>query len=256
MTTMAPNALPVAWRAFHLAKRGHTGEEYEDAYAANPAAGRFAVADGAAESSFAGLWARLLVDGFVHSRPRPKPRTCWLEPLQRSWAAEVDDLPLPWYGEVKRAEGAFATFLGLMVKPSRRRIGGPWRARAVGDSCLFQVREGSLMEAFPLSHAEDFGNRPCLLGARTVVDQGPPLLCRGRWQAGDRFLLMTDALAQWFLQEAEAGRKPWQAMAHFLTRPETDAEFAAWVEGLRDRGGLRNDDVTLLVIDTGLEAVG
>ena len=112
------------------------------------------------------------------------------------------------------------------------------------------------MEAFPLSHAEDFGNRPSLLGVRTVVDRWPPLSRRGRWQAGDRFLLMTDALAQWFLRETEAGRKPWEAMAHFITRPETDAVFAAWVEGLRDRDGLRNDDVTIMVVDTGLDSVG
>ena len=52
-----------------LPKRGHSADEFEDAFAFDPAAGRYAVADGASESSFAGLWARLLVEGFI----RPKP---------------------------------------------------------------------------------------------------------------------------------------------------------------------------------------
>ncbi len=57
--------LQAQWRVFALPKRGHRLEEYEDAYAGNPDGGRFAVADGAAESSFANVWAQLLVSGFV-----------------------------------------------------------------------------------------------------------------------------------------------------------------------------------------------
>ena len=46
------------WQSLSLPKRGHSPEEYEDALAGDPRSGRFAVADGASESSFAGLWAR------------------------------------------------------------------------------------------------------------------------------------------------------------------------------------------------------
>ena len=38
-------------------------------------------------------------------------------------------------------QGGFATFLGLVVQPTC------WQAIAVGDSCLFQVREGRLQQA-------------------------------------------------------------------------------------------------------------
>ena len=44
---------PLRWRALSLPKQGHATDEYEDAWAADPAAGRFAVADGASESVFA-----------------------------------------------------------------------------------------------------------------------------------------------------------------------------------------------------------
>jgi hypothetical protein len=232
---MTRPAQPASCQALCLPKRGHTADEFEDAFALDAAAGRFAVADGASESSFAGLWARLLVDGFV----RPAPG--WLEAARRSWAAHVDGQPLPWYAEAKRDAGAFATLLGLTL------IDGRWHALAVGDACLFQVRGDELIAAFPLRRSTEFGNRPRLLGSRPPGagdderhDEG-----RGDWQAGDRFLLMTDALAQWFLRRHEAGDRPWQELSRLA---EATAEFAAWVEDRRRQDGLHNDDVTLVVI--------
>jgi hypothetical protein len=220
-----------------LPKQGHAADEYEDAFAADPAAGRFAVADGASESSFAGLWARLLVEGFV----RPSPG--WLEAARVAWADRVDGQPLPWYAEAKRDEGAFATFLGLLVEDGR------WHARAVGDTCLFQVRQDQLIEAFPMPRARDFGNRPRLIGSRPPAKPLDEVHAEsgGNCQAGDRLLLMTDALAHWFLRRHEAGGRPWRELADLPAGPAADAAFAAWVEEQR-RGELRNDDVTLVLI--------
>src|SRR5438309_355857 len=104
----------LAWRAFHLPRRGHAPAEYEDAFAADPCSGRFAVADGASESSFAGRWARLLVEGFVGGAQDPWGAD-WLVPLRRRWVEEVAPLPLPWYAEAKREQGAFATLLGVAL---------------------------------------------------------------------------------------------------------------------------------------------
>src|SRR5207237_3291793 len=101
--------------------------------------------------------------------------------------------------------GAFATFLGLVVEEAG------WHALAVGDSCLFQVRDGGLLRAFPLTRAADFGNSPHLVGSRAPGPGGthpPGLRKQGDRRPGDRLWLMTDALAQWFLRDAEAGRAP------------------------------------------------
>src|SRR4051812_45572427 len=111
-------ALPFAWQAFHLPKNGSTADEYEDAFAGAPERGRFAVADGASESSFAASWARLLADGFVQAPGTPWQEMSWIGPLRQRWAEEVDGRPLPWYGELKREEGAFATLLALAFKPA------------------------------------------------------------------------------------------------------------------------------------------
>jgi len=67
----------------------------------------------------------------------------------------------------------------------------------------------------------------------------------GELQEKDRLLLMTDALAQWFLVEAEMGRRPWAALAKVGT-PE---QFQAYVDCLRAGGALRNDDVTLVSVE-------
>jgi hypothetical protein len=224
---------PASCRALSLPRRGNAADEYEDAFAADPAAGRFAVADGASESSFAGLWARLLVDGFV----RPAPG--WLAAARQSWAARVDGQVLPWYAEAKRADGAFATFLGMVLAAGR------WHALAVGDTCLFQVRGDRLATAFPLAHSDEFGNRPRLIGSRPSAAAQTHAEGNGDWQTGDRFLLMTDALAHWFLRRHEAGERPWE---EFGQLSEGDGGFAEWVEQRR-RDGLRNDDVTVVMID-------
>jgi hypothetical protein len=222
------------WRGLSAPKRGHTAGEYEDAFAGG--AGRFAVADGASETSFAGLWARLLVEGFVSG---PEAAGDWLTASRGSWAAEVGRVPLPWYAEAKRDEGAFATFLGLLLEPDG------WRAWAVGDSCLFQVREDRLVEAFPIGRSDEFSNHPRLLGScGAPPTTAAPVERQGTWEVGDRFLLATDALAQWFLGQCEQGERPWRRLTQL-----GPGAFPIWVEEQRERGELRNDDVTLLVVE-------
>jgi hypothetical protein len=241
------------WQSFCFHKEGNAPDEYEDAFAANPNTGRFAVADGASESSFASLWAKLLVEGFVARRQRRTPAG-WLPPLRQRWAEAVDPLELDWFAEDKRQLGAFATFLGLSIQRAPKGAEGRWKAVAIGDCCLFQIRDDRLFRAFPIRRSADFGNRPALLGSRAVTGQPAGLLGQakqrvGRWQACDRFLLTTDALAQWFLRRQEQRRKPWQSLLRRLAGPDPTNALTAYVGRLRSRKALKNDDVTLLVID-------
>jgi hypothetical protein len=126
---------PLSCRVLSLPKQGHTPEEFEDAWKSDPARGRFAIGDGVSECAFAALWANLLVEGFLAAR-RPRNLASWVGAVQQRWAAVVMPLQLPWYAEMKREEGDFATVLGVSIPPS-----APWRwqAMAVGDSCLVRV---------------------------------------------------------------------------------------------------------------------
>src|SRR5262245_1264051 len=227
--------------SFRLPRRGHAAEECDDALACAAERGRFAVADGAAESAQSGLWARLLVETFAHGESLPA-WPGWIAAAQARWAEEASpgpDAPVPWYLEDRHRQGAFATFLGLALDETS------WLAVAVGDSCLFHVREGRLSAAFPLERSSQFDNTPWLVGSRTDP-QGVPLergaVQGGEARPGDRLWLMTDALARWFLLEFEAGNRPWEG----LERLGDAGTFAAWVEGQREARRLRNDDTTLV----------
>ncbi len=231
-----------------LPKRGNSREECEDASDAVPAAGRFAMADGATQSGFAADWARVLVAQFV-AAPAGQPWrwSDWLPAARQRWSEKVGRrADSSYYAEAKFREGAHATFLGLTVDacgPGRYR----WQAVAVGDCCLFHTRGGELLGAFPLEQPASFNNSPRLVGSRTSADLLEEKTLRREHDAlpGDQLGMMTDALAAWFLQEREDGGMPWSSLAAFLDEPASDDRFASWIDQQRDARRLHDDDVTL-----------
>jgi hypothetical protein len=231
-------------RSFVVPKGGHAADECEDAAVCNSPAGRFAVADGASESIYCGEWARFLCEAFAADPTAADGIGPWVGIAQKKWRAHVHGRPAPWHVAEKLEDGAFATFLGLAVEPGR------WQAVATGDTCLFLVRGDALKRAFPVQAAGGFGTRPELIGSRTR-GRVRAAAVKGALEAGDRLWLMTDALAEWFLTEHEAGRAPWEELAAV-----TADGFAAWVDGRRADGRLKNDDVTVIEIEYVAEASG
>jgi len=246
--------------SFWTQKEGNTPEEFEDAFAptrvvdcGDPVGARFAVADGATETSFSALWARTLVR--LHHRVGLTERTL-LEDLgrwQAYWRSRVDTRELPWYAEEKARRGAFAAVVGLCIcgpagdDPRVLR----WDAVAVGDSCVFLVRDDRLRVSFPLSSSAQFGNRPVLVSSIRAANARLGEHIRrvdGDCRAADTFYLMTDAIACWFLRETEAGGCPWVTLREFGTEDE-ERPFPDWVRALRESGVLRNDDVAVLRVD-------
>ena len=59
---------------------------------------------------------------------------------------------------------------------------------------------------------------------------------------------MTDALAQWFLQQAETAQRPWELLDALRDAADGGATFSAWIAALRDARQIRNDDVTLMAV--------
>jgi hypothetical protein len=229
---------------FWAPKRGNKTEEYEDAYwpleppSIDSEILRFAVADGATETSFAGSWARILTEAYCDDRLNGKRIRKTLPQLEREWRSSIDTESLPWYAEEKLMQGAFATLVGLTL------FAEGWESSAVGDSCLFQVRGDRLITAFPMTSAGDFNNHPGLLSSnnRRWEDELESVKhASGTWERDDEFFLMTDALSCWFLAATEAG----QSVEEFVNRL---GNFEEWIESLRDESAMRNDDVTLMRI--------
>src|SRR5207244_12238410 len=127
--------------------------------------------------------------------------------------------PIQRFEESGLDRGAFSTLLGLAFN-SVTHAHGSWTATALGDTCLFQVRDDALLAAFPLKHPDEFDNAPRLVPSRPD-DLGRVLGAldaeAGDWRTGDTFSLATDAVAAWFLRDAHAGGRPWR------TRPGPDS---------------------------------
>lgn len=219
-------------------KAGRTADENEDAFHAPELGGtRFAIADGATESSYSGAWAKLVVKAAAIGRRHADGYLSLLASIQAEWRRDIPE-ELPWYATEKVEQGAFTAFLLLKIGPSPN-----WSARSIGDCCLFQVRAGRLVTRWPYTHPSQFDNHPFLLGSRSTYEslKGHIDQADGQWEAGDEFWLATDALAHWLLTQHLAGKWPPVSRADV-----GDAGgFHAWVEARR-REGLRNDDTTLV----------
>ena len=239
------------WSSFTQPKQGHTSEEFEDACAVDAERGRFAVADGASESSYSGEWAGWLTSGFVEKSLFDSSWPEWLPPVQERWKECVPSAPenISWFAEEKIHDGAFATFLGLefTVTPNERT----YQAIAVGDSCLFQIREDKLLKSFPLNNSAEFGTRPALIGSRhnPASKPLPEKRIAANFLPQDTFFLMTDALATWFLSESEVDRFPWRELNEIRSLPTPMGIFERWIQTQRSSGALKNDDVTLVAIE-------
>ena len=239
-------------KTFLLPKNGSSKIEYEDASSIAKDKFRFAVADGAAETSFSRDWAKQLVRAFTKKRLSVPIAAEELKPLRSKWEEVVHRHPLAWYAEEKANDGAYAAFVGLEFLQERFEASTQqkWQATASGDCCLVQVRGDKIIKAFPLADSESFGSRPNLLCSTTASNgNGNEIVLKsaGSWGCEDAFFLMTDALACWFFKESELGNKPWNRLRDLDTQDH--APFEKFIADLRSTKRMKNDDVTLLRID-------
>jgi hypothetical protein len=239
---------------FWVHKRGCEPDEYEDAACPSERTEYFqdclrvAVADGATESLYARPWAEKLVHAIFDGSLSPCNLSAGVVGIRASWQEWLAGKTLPWFAEEKVREGTFAALVALELC-SEGADEGCWHAAAVGDSCLFQIRGQEVLLRFPIDNAEAFDSRPYLLGS--VGAEGQTLneaTVNGTWKKGDLFLLMTDALACWFLGHIDAGGTLSEFKSGFSSANGAES-FSAWVEGLRDQGSIRNDDCTLVRIE-------
>jgi len=238
---------PPTARGMWTQKMGNTPEQWEDAYATEPASGVAVVADGASSGIYCRTWADRLAKRFITDRPDvrdPIALNKWIHGLRAEWRAAIDYDKLNWSKKAKVDEtGAAATFLSLEVGPADEAGNRPWRACAVGDASLFWIRNGRLRGTFPVVAADQFGSAPMLIrsnaGYKTLT-----LAAAGTCRAGDRFLLATDAVAARLFKSAATSSGPdW---LRFETIDET-----AWrdeLDVLRKANDMVNDDCTLVTL--------
>jgi hypothetical protein len=204
---------------------------------------RFAIADGATEGFDSRRWSRYLTRAWISTssstiegydlveRVRPLG-----ERLEKKWSGRR----LSWYLEEKAAGGSFAAFLGVQLNSD-----GTWSAVALGDACLVIERDRKVQDSFPLSSAAEFSSRPILVGSKTdrELTRESMRLGRGVCLAGDVVLLMSDAIACWYLGQAANAQ---DLLDEFHAATSAANEFLVFVERERAARRLRNDDVAVV----------
>jgi hypothetical protein len=242
--------------ALYAPKEGSTDAQYEDAWAASEAAQAsgiitasssltVAVSDGASAAIFARDWARRLVAGFTTGEIGSDATDAQIQEIAARegvlWRTEVEKKATSWHAQEKLQNGSAATLLVVTFSAEE----GNWSAFAVGDVCLFVVRSGKLKYAFPVPKSSGFDDRPALLSTESRASLPTVKRFGSAIEPGDRFLLMTDALAAWFLTNFEKKNRPWEIL-------HSDSEaFTAFVQKERDAGKMKNDDATLIEITIG-----
>jgi serine/threonine protein phosphatase PrpC len=252
--------MPFEWRVFELAKEPEHPDQNQDAWWLNAQDGVAAIADGVTSGIFSRQWARILTRAAVEDWPNPSDEErfpAWLVELRRQWEAEIDTSGLAWYQRAKLREGGFSTLVWLRLLDNDGLRDGRDQSSvevmAIGDSCLFHVRDNEMLEAFPLETAREFDSSPLVLGSVDLNRDDQlqferlEISCR----AGDLLVLCTDAVAAWALQRREQGEPvPWSD--YWDMSPEA---WAAEVCELRMHSKMRYDDATIVLLRVG-QAIG
>lgn len=241
-------------KCWSVPKPGNAPEQNQDAWAAEEVNGslRLTLSDGLTDGSFDSRgWARALCRHFL-ARPKGAIQSTWLnerkDEIATTFAGSVKERvektdttkSFAWMAPHRAAKGSKATLLGLELGATRANGAAYWKAFAAGDSNLFLVRDGKLIRAWPIDDPKEFGVQPETV--ETNADRETEWQTDGKGWAkqGDRFYLMSDALAEYALRRERANKPIWGV----LSRLRSPGGFAKFVELARE-DGMTKDDTTL-----------
>lgn len=229
----------LAMRAYRTSKSGRSLSECEDAVGYSSRRGVGALSDGASSSARAGDWSALLVRSFLSRSVSGTfdPEHAW-NLARRSFDEVVaEDSSDGWWSDEVDRRGSFATIVRVEFHTSGNDLG--WRSMAIGDSCLFHVRDGHLLEASPLSSPDAFDSSPELIGSSSPPDTA--VFASGTCGLGDCLLLASDALSRWALFRDQRGDPVWAFLLGLRS-----SNFERFVELARSTGEMEDDDVSML----------
>lgn len=240
-------------RSFHIPKMGLSEAECEDKNALssnNSSSLRVAVADGATESLFSDVWADILVNSYVE-KGTELLHTSGLESANHKFVQKTSQLILEmpetrqWFMYEKLERGTHATLAAVEFSSSLETV----KILTVGDSCVFWCYgNADEVNMLPELSAEDFGSFPASICHRSETWQSLEQKIVNKeiaFQNTLQMVLCTDALACWLVTELKSKPSSWER----LFQISDDGSFTSFLETLREQNNIRNDDVTLVLID-------
>ena len=234
-------------RQLLLPKLDHQASECEDFIAADTQTCRFAVTDGATEAFDARNWARRLAQNWVQTQSALTAAEFreWVAAEGRELHDSWNGLSLSWYSEEKARTGSFAALVGVELDLNSESPS--WKSIALGDSCLIHCRARSVLKSFPLSRSECFTSTPVLVASDSLVHEGSMnsvAIDSGNCNNGDVLLLLSDAIACWFLERFEKNDLDPDELFE-----RNDDELKQFFDEERRTGRMRNDDLAVLRIE-------
>lgn len=239
--------MKVSIKGFITCKSAEQYIDCADNYAVNKSSHRFSVSDGVSKSFFPKIWSEILVTQFVERTDLKENEL--IKVCQEEWQKRIDEIvSLPdtkWFtkSQYNRKDPALATFVGLQFFEKEKK----WSASALGDSFLFFVPNGfkdyqkELVKLSSKSEPIVFDNFPDYLTSIGGSHKGRAKEKSGNLRNGT-FYLMTDALAEWFINEGE------NAIGK-ITVWKSQADFERFITQAIDDNQLTNDDCAILCIE-------
>jgi hypothetical protein len=245
-------------RTFQIPKFGNSIIECEDKFAVSSEDDevlKIAISDGATESLFSDLWAKSLVDTFIKNQQDrdildPSYIASIAEQFVNGAIIQIQGMPATrhWFMYEKLDRGTHATLAGIeFINDNKFCL-----ITTIGDSCIFwKNKSDDVVNMQPSLKPDEFSSFPqsiCHLSSTwqnlssKIIQQEIAL---NNDNTNLEILLCTDALACWLSGILEKQPSIWDEV--FGLSNSTD--FTNFIAQLRNSHAMKNDDVTLVIIN-------
>lgn len=227
----------------------HIGDKYSqcaDRFAISKDGHHFAIADGVGASFFPAIWAEILSNDFVqHSESFIDKNVLvnearligeWNDKVKVATANLSDKENFLIEMAKDKCDFAACTFVGLTIDKDK------WHCQALGDSYLFILNdEYEIIESVASQQGQDFDNFPEYFASCHGKNNGSVLVKSGDISNIAYFVLLTDAISDWFIKADSNKRKA-------LVELQNLGDFQSFIDAERANNAMKDDDTTAVVI--------
>lgn len=237
-------------KGFITSKSQESYSDCADNYAFDIGNNRFAISDGVSISFFSEIWSRILTHRYVENQAPIDAK--FLSDCQDEWKKSVVEIvkkpEAKWFVKAKynKQEFAAATFIGLQFIEEELK----WMVQSIGDSFLFFIPKDCTdyekIITYPTEKGFVFDNYPNYLASIDNNHRGKRHISTKKNLEEGTFFLMTDAIAEWFVNELKENV---EKAVDLLLNIENQEHFLQIIHTKRSDNSLKNDDTTILIIE-------